>query len=157
MDDNSRGHILTLQARREVESHAGELVATLGSVIIVIIMVPGFFSGSKPKDYLDHPWWWACALLEGSTRGHRPTTGPTGAARWGLQSRCDSTAASGVPGPAAGTGTKSVAIRVTQAPPAGDNEGTGPAGPRERDTDDRRARHHHYCCTGEDRCSDVWR
>lgn len=94
MDDNSHGHILTLQARRQVESHAGELVATLGSVII---MVPGFFSGSKPKDYLDHPWWWACALLEGSTRGRRPATGPTGAARWGLQSRCDSTAASGVP------------------------------------------------------------
>ena len=100
MDDNSHGHILTLQARRQVESHAGELVATLGSVIIVIIViivVPGFFSGSNPKDYLDHPWWWASALLEGSTRGHRPTTGPTGAARWGLQSRCDSTAASGAP------------------------------------------------------------
>ena len=61
MDDKSHGHILTLQARRWVESHAGELVATLGSVII---MVPSFFSGSNPKDYLDHPWWWwACALL----------------------------------------------------------------------------------------------
>lgn len=61
MDDNSHGHILTLQARRWVESHAGELVATLGSVII---MVPSFFSGSNPKDYLDHPWWWwTCALL----------------------------------------------------------------------------------------------
>ena len=73
MDDNSHGHILTLQARRQVESHAGELVATLGSVIIVIIMVPGFFSGSKPKDYLDHPWWWAGGPESIPRGGRRPT------------------------------------------------------------------------------------
>lgn len=34
---------------------------------------------------------------EGATRGHRPASGSTGAARWDLQSRCDSTAASRAP------------------------------------------------------------
>lgn len=39
---------------------------------------------------------------------------------------------------------RSAVVHVTQTPLAGDNEGTGPAGPRERDIDDRRARQRPY-------------
>ena len=39
---------------------------------------------------------------------------------------------------------RSAVVHMTQTPLAGDNEGTGPAGPQERDINDRRARQRPY-------------